>query len=128
MRGNPGSRHLCFVSTHRPAKRSWFTVDQTVQVLISGDSRTQVPARLVALCSSAVRLEFSWPLSEGTEVTIEWNLIFLEGVVLECRPVGDRYQTKVYLRHVDFGTPQLRGHWIDLMEEEPATGHLTAGA
>jgi hypothetical protein len=108
------------VSKNRSAFRSWFTVDQTVQVAISGDSRTQVPARLIALCSSAVRLEFARPLAEGTEVIIVWNLVSLEGVVVECRPARERYQAKIYLNHVDFGTPRMREHWIDLMEEEPA--------
>ncbi len=108
------------MSTNR-AFRSWFTVDQTVQVAISGESRTQVPARLIALCSSAVRLELSRPLAEGTEVIIAWNLISLEGVVVECRPARERCQAKIYLKHVDFGAPRFREHRIDLMEKEPAS-------
>ena len=105
---------------NRSAFRSWFTVDQTVQVAIPCDSRTRVPARLIALCSSAVRLEFTRPLAEGTDVAIAWNLVSLEGVVVECTAVRQRYQAKICLKHVDFGTARIRKHWMDLMEEQPA--------
>jgi hypothetical protein len=92
--------------------RSWFAVDQAVQVTLDesalpGFAGRIFSGRIMELCATGVRLRTNRPLLPGSVVQLRWKNIEISAEVRRCISAESNFLVEVKLERAVFKTEDL---------------------
>jgi hypothetical protein len=95
--GNAARLHTNVVNDRRSESRS--SADRVVEVRIMKGMRRTVPAHLIEVSLSGLRIRLDHRVAEGTQVEVLVDEEHVFGVVRYCVPAKDKFDAGVLIRY-----------------------------